>query len=162
MSQTAKTAHAKRHEISPRQIKAIHAAKNKLGLDDTTYRLRLKTYGACTCKDLTWQQAEELLDSLNGKSPAGKKAGAASKRPYEDLDGRPGFASGSQCRLVAAMFAQVTKAPADDPDAREKALNSFCYRISGVAALRMVRTYQVEKIVKALEAMGAVHKGGQS
>jgi hypothetical protein len=150
------SAHAhKRHAISPRQIKAIHAVIRKLGLDDATYRARLRTYGAHTCKDLSWQQAEELLNSLNGvtsspcrKAPAGKK--------YADLDGRPGFATGAQCRLIAAMFAQVTIA--EDDDGREKALNSFCARIAKVAGLRMVRNYQVEKIVKALEAMGAEHK----
>lgn len=173
------SAHGRRHEISPRQVKAIHAATKKLGLDDTTYRARLATYGAKTCKDLTWQQAEELLDDLNGKNAQGKgRSGLGaqgsgqktltqspqprtpSRQQYADLDGRPGFASGKQLRLVAAMFSQVTRAPAEDPDGREKALNSFCYRIAGVTAMRMVRTYQVEKIVKALEAMGAVKKEG--
>lgn len=157
MSATA-TAHGRRHAIAPKQIKAIHAAVKAQGIDDTTYRLRLKTYGALTCKDLTWQQATELLDSLNGKAPSAGR----NKLPYEDLDGRPGFASGSQCRLVAAMFSQVTRVAAVDKEGRDKALNSFCNRILGVAALRMVRSYQVEKIIKALESMGAEHKAGKS
>ena len=153
----------KLHAISPRQIKAIHTALSRHGIADDVYRLRLATYGAKSCKDLTRQQAEELLDGLNGKTATSHKSPVTSHRlQYSDLDNRPGFASGAQLRLVAAMFAQVTHAPAEDPEGREKALNAFVNRITGVAALRMVRTYQVEKIVKALESMGAIHKGGKS
>lgn len=155
--------------IQPRQIKAIHAAKNKHGIDQSTYWVMLRGYGCkdrdCgdgqpphpTSKDLTWSQAEELLDHLNGTSGASRPGrGRGKQRPYEDMDGRPGFANGAQCRLIAAMFAQVTRAVGED--AIEKALNSFCNRIVGVAGLRMVKGWQVEKIVKALEAMGAVKK----
>jgi hypothetical protein len=144
--------------IQPRQIKAIHAAASKAGLDDDAYRgLLLFRYNATSCKQLTWRQAEELLDHLNGKAGQTPKYKTLQ---YSDLDGRPGFANGAQCRLLAAMFAQVSRVDADDELAREKALNSFCARIAGVAGLRMVRTFQVEKIVKALEAMGAVKKEG--
>lgn len=152
-----KAARSHRHAIAPSQIKAIHTAAKAKGIDDATYRLRLKAYGASTCKDLTWQQAEELLDSLNGRAPS-----PTARLKYSDLDGRTGFASGAQCRLLAAMFAQVTRVAAEDEAGRDKALNNFCNRIAGVSALRMVKSYQVEKIVKALEAMGAVHKGDKS
>ena len=72
------------------------------------------------------------------------------------MGSRPGFASGAQCRLIDAMWSQVTRAEGEE--ATEKALNNFCNRIAGVAGLRMVKGWQVEKIVKALEGMGAVAK----
>jgi hypothetical protein len=146
--------------IQPRQIKAIHAAATKSGLDDDAYRgLLLFRYNATSCKQLSWRQAEELLDHLNGKAGSSPDKGRLGRGlPYSDMDGRPGFATGAQCRLLAAMFAQVSKVPAEDLAGREKALNVFCARILNVAGLRMVRSYQVEKIVKALEAMGAVKK----
>lgn len=143
--------------IAPSQIKAIHTAIGRLGMDDEMYRDMLHgRYGATSCKDLTWRQAEELLTSLNGEPSPSARAHTPRAVKYTDMDSRPGFASGAQCRLIDAMWNQVTRA--EDEEAAEKALNSFCNRITGVAGLRMVRTWQVEKIVKALEAMGAVIK----
>lgn len=160
--------------IAPSQIKAIHATIHKLGLDDDAYRSILMTrYGVDSCKRLTWRQAEELLGSLNNNSPQppltsrggagnpppldkGGLRGVKGVKKYQDMDGRPGFASGAQLRLVDAMWHQVTKAEGEE--AQEKALDSFCRRVAQVAGLRMVKAWQVEKIVKALEAMGAEKK----
>lgn len=152
--------------IAPSQIKAIHATISRLGLDDDAYRNILETrYGVDSCKRLTWRQAEELLAGLNG-GKGGQPHGVAPTvgaapcgRPglkYTDMDHRPGFASGAQLRLVDAMWHQVTRAEGDE--AQEKALDSFCRKIAQVAGLRMVKAWQVEKIVKALEAMGAEKK----
>lgn len=167
--------------IAPSQIKAIHATCGKLGLDDDTYRAMLMDrYGVDSCKRLTWRQAKELLESLNGgnspqpplTSRGGAKAPPLNLRgggggvslyagegglKYTDLDHRPGFASGAQCRLIDAMFHQITRAEGEE--AIEKALNSFVNRICHVAGIRMLKSWQVEKIVKALEGMGAVKKG---
>lgn len=144
--------------IAPSQIKAIHAVVGKLGLDDEDYRHILHSrYGVTSCKDLTWRQAEELLSNLNGTDkPHPSPLTPHRSLKYTDMDSRPGFASGAQCRLIDAMWSQVTRAEGDEDT--EKALNSFCHRITGVAGLRMVKTWQVEKIVKALEAMGAIAK----
>lgn len=146
--------------IAPSQIKAIHATSSKLGLDDDTYRaMLLDRYGVDSCKRLTWRQAEELLQGLNGTVVSSGKTCPSHKHAlkYQNLDGRPGFATGAQCRLIDAMFAQVTRAQCEETI--EHALNSFCSRICHVAGLRMVKGWQVEKIVKALESMGAVKKG---
>lgn len=147
--------------IAPSQIKAIKTVIGKLGMEDEDYRhmLHSRYNGATSCKDLTWRQAEELLEHLNGQGKPGRPHGAAPTRhplKYTDMDSRPGFASGAQCRLVDAMWNQVTRAEGEEDI--EKALNSFCNRILGVAGLRMVKAWQVEKIIKALEAMGAVIK----
>ncbi len=161
-------------EISPRQIKAIHAVVHKLGLDDDSYReILMERYRAKSCKELDWRQAEELLETLTGeKSVAPPRSGRrplSKGRPaggkglkYTDMDGRPGFASGSQLRLLDAMWGQVTRAEGEE--AKEKALDTICNRIAGVAGLRMLKAWQVEKVVKALEGMGAVikTKGGES
>lgn len=148
--------------ISPRQIKAVHAIKGKLGLDDDAYRDILHSrFSVASCKDLTWQQAEELLETLDGGGPSrpARRAPRPGKK-YADMDGRPGFASGAQLRLIDAMFHQVTRAEGEE--AITKALDSFVSRIASVAGLRMLKGWQVEKIVKALEGMGAEIKRGES
>lgn len=141
--------------IAPSQIKAIHTTCSKLGIDDENYRHILHCrYSVTSCKDLSWRQAEDLLETLNGTGNPGRTSSPRHTNKYTDMDGRPGFANGSQCRLIDAMWSQVSRAEGED--SRDKALNSFVTRITGVAGLRMVKTWQVEKIIKALEAMGAV------
>ncbi|MEI8133008.1 MAG: phage protein GemA/Gp16 family protein [Leptolinea sp.] len=168
--------------ISGGQIKKLHALANAMGWDKEQYRdnLQAQTRQETSLK-LTFNQAGSLIEDWERKAVAGgvwKQIGSkpvqgsrlqtTNQEPvqprtglkFTDMDGRPGFASGSQCRLIDALWSQVTRA--EDEEAKEKALNSFCHRISGVAGLRMVKMFQVEKIIKALEAMGAViKKSGQ-
>jgi hypothetical protein len=150
--------------ISPSQIKAIHTVIHKFGLDDEAYRHMLYSrYKVTSCKELSWRQAEELLELLNGGStpltrrrsePPGRRSVSGVELKYTDMDGRQGFASGAQLRLIDALFHQVTRAEGEEMI--EKALNSFVHRIVGVVGLRMIKGWQVEKIIKALQAMGAV------
>ena len=173
-----------RGAIAPSQIKAIHAVIHKLGMDDEAYRDVLKTrYSARSCKDLTWKQAEELLDNIIGLlyakdlrkdltwkqaeelledlNGSGRQHGSANTRrggavralKYQDMDGRPGFASGAQLRKISAMWASVSRAEGED--AIEKALNSFCYSRVGVAGIRMLKGDQAHKIIAAIDAMVA-------
>lgn len=155
-----------RQPINSRQIKAIHAITNKLGMDDEAYRALLQgMFGAWSCKELSWAEAEDLVSELNRKSGTGDRGLGAGKphiphpksRQYQDLDGRPGMATGAQCRMIAGMWADVSRMP--DAESREKALMQFIFRIVGVHHFRFLRRYQVERVVKALEAMGAVAPG---
>jgi hypothetical protein len=142
---------ARGHKISPRQIKAIHALTNKLGLEDEAYRDILKTrFGVTTCKLLSWKQAEELLETFDGGGPTRP---ARQPKKYTDMDHRPGFASGAQLRMIDALWNQVSRV--EEGEARDKALNAFVNRICHVAGIRMLKAWQVEKIVKALQGMGA-------
>lgn len=51
--------------IEPAQVKLIHVGVSKLRMEDETYRHLLKTrYGAGSCKELTYGQASDLLDSF--------------------------------------------------------------------------------------------------
>lgn len=103
--------------IAPSQIKAIHAVISKLGMDDETYRHILHSrFGVTSCKDLGWRQAEELLETLNGQGKSGRPQSAPARHglKYTDMDGRPGFASGSQLRLIDAMWNQVTRAEGEE------------------------------------------------
>ena len=55
-------------EITTGQIRAIHTACSRQGIDDETYRALLSAeFGALSCKDLDRGQASLLLDRLNGR-----------------------------------------------------------------------------------------------
>jgi len=148
-----------RQPINRRQIKQIHTILAKLGMADSEYRTLL--YGmfeVLSSKDLSWAEAEDLVDELNRKVNPPRtpfhKGGSSDRKPYAELDGRPGMATGAQCRMIAGMWADVSRMP--DADGREKALRSFLYRIVGVDHFRFLTRGHVERVVKALEAMGAV------
>ena len=52
--------------ITPGQVRAVHAALPRAGLDDAAYRLLLgEVYGVRSCKELSSAQANELLANLN-------------------------------------------------------------------------------------------------
>ena len=52
--------------ITPAQIRAVHAALTRRGIDDDTYRAMLAGhFEAASCKELTAAQANELLNLLN-------------------------------------------------------------------------------------------------
>jgi phage gp16-like protein len=145
--------------ISPRQIKIIHTIKGKLGLDDAAYRTLLRGYAVQSSKELTWREAEELIEELNRKagnpplSPL-KVRGEAEGRGvmrYSDLDNRPGMCNGKQARMIEAMWMAVSRmATAEE---KQSALWSFMRRICGVDHFRFLKSYQVQKVVKAIETM---------
>mgnify|MGYP000925851693 CR=1 FL=1 len=135
------------------QIKAIHALKSKLGLDEGTYRSMLSAYGVKSSKELSWRQAEELIADLRVKAGQPSDRREAPRKRYADMGRRPGMATGAQCRLIEAMWAQVSRtAPGE---AREAALNKFIKRIAGVEALRFLKALDVQRVIRALEGMGA-------
>jgi hypothetical protein len=155
--------------ISFRQVKIVHTIKNKLGLDEDTYRAMLAGYPgpkgepAGSCKDLTWVQAEQLIEEMQKKtgtpSPPALSHKGARELKYADLDGRPGMCNGKQARMVAGMWAEVSRA--EDEESREKALFKFLRRIVGVDHFRFLKSWQVEKVVKAISEMKKA-KGGRA
>ena len=65
-------------EITPSQIRAIHAALHFRGIEDSEYRELLQSHWQVgTCKDLDRSQANELLNLLN---PGGKRKGKSKRR----------------------------------------------------------------------------------
>jgi len=136
---------------TPGQIKKLHALKRALGLDDATYRAVLERYGAISSKALTNKAMAGCLDYLEAQAAeAGvwqSRGGVPAPRK------RPGAASDAQLRLVAALWRQVSRQPAEA--ARKTALEAFVTRITGKPKLAWCGQRDVEKLVVALEAMGA-------
>lgn len=50
--------------ITPAQVKAIHVALHRKGIDDAAYRELLKHWNATSCKDLSRLEASDLLARL--------------------------------------------------------------------------------------------------
>jgi hypothetical protein len=67
--------------ITAHQIKVIHAAKGRAGLDEAAYREALGSFGVASSKDLTADQADALISRLNGASKPVQRADRATG-PY--------------------------------------------------------------------------------
>lgn len=161
--------------ITLKQIRKIHALKNRLGWTDEQYREYLMTEGdgfAMSCKDLTEHEAERLIRKMelaamnkgvwqeyspspNPLPSEGEGKGEGVKK-YDELGDRPGMASPKQLRMVEAMWADVSKYKSDK-EARERALRYFLHHITGVDRLEFLESWHVQKVIKALEKM----KGGR-
>ncbi|HAM41254.1 MAG TPA: hypothetical protein DCP69_07915 [Candidatus Omnitrophica bacterium] len=146
---------ANKGQISPRQIKIIHTLVSALGMDRESYVALLQQVANSSkvksSKELTWRQAENVIDDLQIKKGSPAPAKAKRPLPFTDLDGRPGMASGAQCRLMAASWSEVSRA--ETSEAKMKALDKFVKRIVGCDSIRFVKGWQVEKVMKAITVM---------
>lgn len=151
--------------ITAAQIKRIHTIVHILAIGDDNYRDCLDSrFGVASCKDLTVHQAHSFLDELEKlalevqgnrykaeREEARKKAEAAKPKRYDDLDNRPGMASGAQLRMIEGIWQDVSVVP--DQAARGRALRLFIKRISGVADLRFLDSQGAGKVINAMNAM---------
>lgn len=146
-------------KIEAQQIKLIHTLKNAIKMDDEVYRDMLHGYSnqmrkIRSSKDLSYGEASHLIKKL---TKLAKDAGAwkdyRKRDKYEDLGTRPGMATPKQLRMLEAMWKDVSIVK--NATARQKAFNKFIHRIVKVNDPKWVEDWMVEKIIRALEAMGA-------
>jgi hypothetical protein len=151
--------------ITAAQIKRIHTQLHMLGVSDENYRAALESrFGVTTCKDLTLTQAKSFIDELQAlahkklqedysrkRAAARAEAEAAKPKRFDELDNRPGMASGAQLRKIEAMWADLSDVP--DPAAKARALRRFIMRIAKVADLRFLDGQMAGWVINALNAM---------
>lgn len=151
--------------ITAAQIKRIHTIKSILHLPEDNYRDCLESrFGVRSCKDLTLMQAKSFLDELEKLAlnvdrereqkrydEATAKAAANTPKKFDDLDERPGMASGAQLRKIEAMWQDISIIPEAEPRAR--ALRRFIQRITGVMGLRFLTGEDAGKVLNAMKAM---------
>ena len=96
----------------------------------------------------------EVIRHISGGSAEGFRppSGTGSmKERFEDLGHRDGMATPGQLRKIEAMWMDVSKMPTYA--ARERALNGFLKRITGVENLRFLEDWMVRKVIIAIEHM---------
>ena len=98
--------------ITTAQIRAIHVALARRGIDDDDYREILQSgWGVDTCKALTRRQASELLRHLGAKlrnppgSPGTRQRTAASRQRLPK--GVTRLVSSEQRRLIADLVGEI-------------------------------------------------------
>ena len=138
--------------VTTRQIRRIHALKNRLSLSEEEYRNWLSEYGVRSSKELSFEEAERLIEDMEGLAIIeGVWERLDGKRKYEDLGNREGMATPKQLRMIEALWRDVSRARSVKE--RERTLRSFLRNRFGIEDLRWVESWQVKKIVEALRAM---------
>lgn len=138
--------------ITAMQIRKLHALISRLNIPDDEYRRLLGDYRVETSKDLTEDEAQELIQRLEEEavSKGAWVKGQAGKK-YEELGRRKGMASPKQLRMIEAMWKDVSRARSQE--ARGKALRHFLKRIAGVEEMRFLESRQAHNVIEALKQM---------
>lgn len=128
--------------ISPEQIRAIHAIKTKVRLDDGSYRAMLSEYGAASSKDLTHAEADRFLGRLRlipgAQTPVERTASTLAK------------AEGRYAKKLQAMWLALYNLSAVR-DRRDTAMHAFLERQTKVPHTRFLRS--AADAAKAVEAL---------
>ena len=140
--------------VTPAQIKKIQTLKRALNWDDDLYREILDDrYGVKSSTKLKWWQAADFIEVFEKKAV---ELGVWQKQEPKHNDKRrkaSHYASVRQIRLIEGLWGQVTRQTSEED--KTAALRKFIRRIVDVDDLRFVLKKDVERLVKALEQMGA-------
>lgn len=125
-------------------IAAIHVAKNQLGLDEDTYRAKLRRItGKASAKEMTEDERQRVLSDFRkeGFRPVSK-----TRNGRRSLSGP--FASKLQALWIGAWNLGIVA------DRKDAALEAFVTRQTGLSAERFLRfSVDARKVVEAIKAM---------
>ena len=147
-------------KITKKQIKIIHALKNRLGWDDACYRTCLAIYSsnfATSCLELSEKDAEKIINIM--KEIAIEKGVwedySQYKEKYKEFDGREGMASASQLRKIEALWTDIVKLKygRKDEKTRTRMLRALLFRKFQISDLRFLEEWQAKKVIKMLETI---------
>lgn len=141
------------------QLAKIHIAKKELRMDEADYRNAIRFYGVEHANQLTYDDAEELIEKF-------KQAGALTQKPipypsqregskngwgknkYTKLDNRePVYARSSKLRMIEALWREVSNSKTDE------SLQVFIKNRTGVDHITFLFADQARIIITALQHM---------
>lgn len=96
--------------ITASQVRSIHVALSRAGIDDDTYRDLLHDgYGVASCKDLSRRQASELLRHLGAplRNPPGTRPKAPRQPKTKLPPGVTRLPSAAQRQLISDLVSEI-------------------------------------------------------
>lgn len=133
-------------DLARREIQLIHVARQKVGMDDETYRnLLMDRFGADSSKNLDWKQREQLLKHFKtlGFKVQSKKAGK------KNIASRP-LADDPESKKIRFLWLLLHELGAvKNPS--EAALAAYVKRIAKVDALQWLNGDQATTMIETLK-----------
>jgi hypothetical protein len=144
---------AAKKRITPRQSKKIHTLINALRISNESYRFTLlHNFGVLTSKALSFQQAEDLISTLEEEAiKMGVWVNFNKDRKYEELGSRPDMATPAQLRKVESLWRDITQF--NNEKDLESTLRAFLYRRFKISDLRFLERSMVSKVIYSLECI---------
>lgn len=139
--------------ITAAQVRAIHVALHRRGIDDDEYRGRLMDrWGVETCKALTRRQASDLLHSLSVplRNPPGEPRRERAPRPDPLPDNVARLPTRAQRELIAELSAELRWR-------EEDGLERWLRRNLGLDAIRT--SADAARAIEGLKAMARRRAG---
>lgn len=99
--------------ITTSQIKRIHTLKALIGLDNDLYKDILMSFGVQSSKNLTYTEADILLEILEEKAIK-QKLWFKPLKKYENLNRSNNMATQSQLRMIEGMWREICYFDNDD------------------------------------------------
>lgn len=136
--------------ITPAQIRAIHVALPRRGIDDDEYRgLLLDRFGVDTCKALTRRQASELLLALGRAlpQPPGGKRKPRRRQPAPRAKAGANvrqMITPGQRQLIETLASEIAWR---EPDGYRRWLGKF------MSLERVATAVQAARVIEGLKAM---------
>jgi phage gp16-like protein len=130
-------------DLARREIQLIHVARQKVGMDEDTYRaLLLDRFGVASSKELDWQQRKQLLEHFK---TLGFKVIPSTKRPQARA-----LAGDAQSTKIRELWLTLHSAgKVRNPS--ETALAAFVKRQTKVDALQWLSTKQASAVIEELK-----------
>ena len=92
--------------VSSFQIKKIHTLKNLLSIDNDLYIDMLMSFGVQSFKNLTFTEANILLEILEEKAVA-QNLWVKQPKKYESLKRNEKMASSAQLRMIESLWREI-------------------------------------------------------
>lgn len=92
--------------VSSFQIKKIHTLKNLLSIDNDLYIDMLMSFGVQSSKNLTFTEANILLEILEEKAVA-QNLWVKQPKKYESLKRNEKMASSAQLRMIESLWREI-------------------------------------------------------
>ena len=131
--------------ITPAQVRAIHVALHRQGIDDAAYRALLSHWDVGTCKSLTRAEASDLLARLGRPIPNPR---GLRPSPREDRDALPNnvfrMPSAAQRSLIDELAAEIRWGA---PDGYRKWLSA------NMGLRRITTDREAAKVIEGLRAI---------
>lgn len=144
-------------EVTKQQIIKLHVLKQQLNLSEEEYGAALESYCVNTSKDLTYEQAGDLINKLNKLLPKSlrDKPEKQIKKKYDELGIRYNeqkkehYATPKQLRMIEAMWMTSERVH----NKTEGAFLKFVKRITGKDRIEWLLMSDIRKIVNAIKSL---------
>lgn len=141
--------------VSSFQIKKIHTLKNLLSIDNDLYIDMLMSFGVQSSKNLTFTEANILLEILEEKAVA-QNLWVKQPKKYESLKRNENMASSAQLRMIESLWREI--AYINNDKFSKSSLRKFLKNKFKIDDIMFLTKTKATKVIQGIMAIKKVQK----